>query len=563
MVNNLVSTQNGVSSFTVAQKKIALIVVSVAFVMDLLDSTIVNIAIPSIQTNLGASFASIQWLVAGYLLAFATLLVTGGRMGDVFGYKKIFMIGVAGFTVASLLSGLAWSPEILIATRVLQGAMAALMVPQVISTMQIMYKPSERGVINGLFGTLGGLAATLGPVVGGLLIQVNIAGLDWRPIFLINVPIGIAALILAAKYLPSGKSPHPLKLDIRGTFILVIALTLLIFPLIQGRELDWPIWTIIMACSSIPVFALFVWSQLKRDKKDGSALVEPSLFKNRSFGTGLLVNLTFEAGLLGYFLTFGLFLQIGLGYSAIHAALSGLPLAVGITATMVGFGSKIALLGRRALILGALIIAIGLSITTLVIFAFSTDLNSFELIPGLIITGVGMGLVFGSLYAAVLNGVDAQHAGSASGTLNAVQQIGGAIGVAIIGVVFFGHLTTGAAGSFASVEPQIRRELSALNIPIAAQDTIIGESKNCFVDRAHEKDATVVPPSCKALVVSPSDSIQKTIGDSVTKSAKTANTVNFQHAFRWAVVYEVALIALTFGISFLLPKKFELDAHGL
>jgi EmrB/QacA subfamily drug resistance transporter len=561
MANAHASAHDHVNTFTDSQKKIALTVVAVAFVMDLLDSTIVNIAIPSIQTNLSASYASIQWLIAGYLLAFATLLVTGGRMGDVFGYKKIFMIGVAGFTVASLLSGLAWSPEILIATRVLQGAMAALMVPQVISTMQIMYKPHERGAINGLFGTLGGLAASLGPVIGGLLIQANIAGLDWRPIFLINVPIGIAALILAARYLPSGKSPHPLKLDIRGTFILVIALSLLIFPLIQGRELDWPTWTIIMVLTSIPAFALFVWSQIKRDKKDGSALVQPSLFKNRSFGVGLIVNLTFEAAMLGYFLTFGLFLQIGLGYSAIHAALTGLPLAVGITATMIGLGSKIPLLGRRALSLGTIIMAVGLTITTSVIFAFSTDLNSFELIPGLIITGVGMGFIFGSLFAAVLNGVDSKHAGSASGTLNAVQQIGGAVGIAVIGVVFFGHLTSGAETSFTTVEPQIRSELATQHVPAQVQDTIISQTKKCFIDRAHEKDATVVPQSCKVLMVSPNNQGQTTIGDSLANSAKKANAINFQYAFRWAIGYELSLIAFTFGLSFLLPKKFRQEAY--
>lgn len=552
------SAHSRAQAFTPRQKQIALIVAASAFVMDLLDSTIVNIAIPSIQTNLSASYASIQWLVAGYLLAFATLLVTGGRMGDVFGYKKLFMIGVAGFTVASLLSGLAWSPEILIATRVLQGAMAALMVPQVTSMMQILYKPSERAAVNGLFGALGGLSASLGPVIGGLLIQANLFGLDWRPIFLINVPVGIAALFLAARYLPNGKSPHPLKLDVRGTFLLIASLTLLIFPLIQGRELDWPAWTFVMLFASIPTFLLFVWSQIRRDKQNGSALVQPSMFKVRSFGVGLGVNLAFEAAMLGYFLTFGLFLQIGLGFSPIHAALTGLPLAVGITTAMIGFSKFIPKLGRRAISLGALTMAIGLSITTFVIFNVGVDLNSFQLIPGLVIMGFGMGFVFGALYAAVLNGVDSKHAGSASGTLNAVQQIGGAVGVAVIGVVFFGQLTSGAAANFGSVESTIRTQLAAEHIPDPAQDAIISGLQSCFVDRAHEKDSSVVPDSCKT---DASAQLSPAVTDILVNGAKKANTVNFQHAFRIAFFYEIGLIAAAIGLSFFLPKLFRQDAY--
>ena len=220
----LKSAQQHAANFTHRQRTIALTVVALAFVMDLLDSTIVNIAIPSIQNNLGASYATIQWLVAGYSLAFATLLITGGRMGDVFGYRKLFITGVSGFTLASLLSGAAWDSHILIVARLLQGSMAALMVPQVMSLMQVMYKPAERSSVNGLFGALGGMSAALGPIVGGLLIKANLFGLDWRPIFLINVPVGIFAVLAALKYLPEGKSPHPLKLDWVGTGIIVSAL---------------------------------------------------------------------------------------------------------------------------------------------------------------------------------------------------------------------------------------------------------------------------------------------------------------------------------------------------
>ncbi len=559
MATKHASAHAHVLTFTARQKRIALIVVATAFVMDLLDSTIVDVAIPSIQADLGASFASIQWLVAGYLLAFATFLITGGRMGDVFGYKKIFLIGVAGFTISSLLSGFAWSPEILILTRILQGASAALMVPQVMSTMQIMYKPSERGAVNGLFGAIGGLAASLGPVIGGLLLQANLFDLDWRPIFFINVPVGIAAFFLAIKYVPEGRSPHPLKLDFIGTFLVVITLSLVIYPLIQGREYDWPAWTFGMLAAAIPAFLLFIWSQRRKDKKDGSALVQPSLFKVKSFGPGLLVNLLFQIAMAGFFLTFGLFTQIGLGFSAIHAAATGLPISVGITFTMIVLGrSLIPRLGRRAISLGAAIMAFGLIILTATIFMIGVDVNSWQLVPGLIIAGVGMGFLFGALYSAVLNGVDVKHAGSASGTLSAVQQVGGAIGIAVIGVVFFGQLTSGAATHFDSVSPQIKSELTSLNVPESAQTAIIEGTKACFVDRAHEKDSTVTPESCKLLEANTGDSIPGLV-DIVTDKVKEANTINFQNAFKWAVIYEVGFVALTIALTFFLPKKFNHD----
>src|ERR1700744_5948235 len=262
------SAQAHAASFSKKLRTIALIIVSFAFVMDLLDTTIVNVAIPTIQTSLTASYSSIQWIVAGYSLTFAVLLITGGRMGDVFGYKKLFMIGVAGFTLASLLSGCAWDSGVLIAARLLQGAMAALMVPQVMSLMQVMYPPHERGGIMGIFGALAGVAASLGPVIGGVLIHFNIAALDWRPIFLINVPVGIFAFCAAIKYLPDGKSPHPLKLDIVGTVIIMAAMFLLVFPLIEGRDLGWPAWTFAMMASALPVLALFAWWQAVKDKHD-------------------------------------------------------------------------------------------------------------------------------------------------------------------------------------------------------------------------------------------------------------------------------------------------------
>lgn len=548
------SAQQNAAKFSSRSRTIALVIVSIGFIMDLLDSTIVNIAIPTIRVNLHATYSDIQWIIAGYSLAFSVLLITGGRMGDVFGYKKLFLYGVAGFTLASLLSGVSQNPQMLIAARILQGSMAALMVPQVMSLMQVMYKPEERGVINGLFGGLAGVAATLGPIIGGLLIQANIANLDWRPIFLINVPVGLIGIIAGIKYLPNGKSPHPLKLDITGTLLIVTALFLLIFPLIEGRELNWPVWTFIMIAASVPVFAVFNWWQKKKTEIDGSPLILPSLMKKLAFKLGLSINMVFEMAMVGFFLTFGLFLQIGVLFSPLHAAVTGIPLAIGISLTMGVLGNKISKIGKNAMVFGTIIMATGIGIVSYTFYHYTTGVHSWQLIPGLLVMGVGMGFVFGSLFGIVLNGVDASHAGSASGTLNAVQQLGGAVGIALVGVIFFGQLSNASSASFNKVEPNIQKTLTSLSIPADVQPSIVSGAKQCFVDRATEKDSSVTPPSCEQVAYSSVSGGQE-ISSAINRQALQANANNFANAFRWSSIYEVCLLALTLFMTIFLPKR--------
>jgi len=533
-------------------------VVALAFIMDLLDSTIVNIAIPSIQANLGASYTTIQWLVAGYALAFALLLITGGRMGDVYGYRKVFMWGVAGFTVASLLSGLAWTPLVLIIARLLQGAMAALMVPQVMSMMQVMYPPEERGQVNGLFGGMAGIAASLGPVVGGLLIKANIFGLDWRPIFLINVPVGLFAFFAARKYLPAGKSAHPLKLDLVGTAIVMVALSLIVFPLIQGRELGWPAWTFWSMAASLPAFALFAWWQVRKQRTDGSPLVLPALFAKKSFSLGLVTNVVFEGVMIGYFLIFTLMLQVGLGFSVVKAALTGIPTSIGIAATFAILAPKvIPKLGRYSMTLGTFVMGSGLGYLVWVMQHYGLYANPWLIAPGLLPIGVGMGLIMMPVFAVVLNDVDHNHAGSASGVLNAVQQLGGAIGVAAIGVIFFGQLTQHAPASVEQVRPQLVASLSDAGVPAQAQGAIVDGFKTCYVDRVNQKDSTATPDSCKQAASGPVD---PTVVSAITDSAKKVNNDNFTHAFKIGMFYALGLLVIVFGLSFLLPRHIRPEA---
>ncbi len=560
-----VSAQEHAATFTPKMRTIALVVVAMAFIMDLLDTTIVNIAIPSIQANLGATYSTIQWLIAGYALTFATLLITGGRMGDVFGYKKMFMWGVAGFTLASLLCGVAWDSHVLIAARLLQGSMAALMVPQVMSLMQVMYKPHERGGIMGIFGALAGVAATLGPIIGGILIHLNIAGLDWRPIFLINIPVGIFALLAGRKYLPNGKAPHPLKLDIIGTIIIAVALFLLVLPLIEGRELGWPTWSFVMMAASVPMLFVFGWWQKVKDKKDGSPLVVPALVRIKTFVVGLSINLIFEGAMIGFFLPFTLLLQVGLGFSVIKAALTGIPTAIGISVTMAVFSQKvIGKLGRYAMTLGIVLMGSGLSLLYVMLKHFGLDMSPFAFIPGLLLVGAGMALIMSPMFSVALSDVDSKHAGSASGVLNAVQQLGGAIGVALIGLVFFSHISHHAPQSFDAVVPQLQKELTALQVPPAAQEQIIAESKACFTDRSAASDGTEVPESCKKLEAAGSQNgapteVGRQISSVVTSNVKQANNLNFVSSFGAAVLFELAVLAVIFCLTFLLPRHIRMS----
>src|SRR5215472_5484620 len=218
-------------------------VLTAAF-MVLLDISIVNVAIPSIQQNLHASFGEVQLVLAGYALAYAVLLITGGRLGDIYGRKRMFMLGMGGFVVASALCGLAQNPTMLVTSRVLQGLMAALMYPQVLSVIQVLFPPRERGKAFGIFGAIIGLATISGPLAGGLIIRDDLSGGAWRWIFLVNLPIGIAALSAAWRVLPESRAPQATRLDLWGVGIVTAGLGLLVYPLVEGRDLGWPVWSL-------------------------------------------------------------------------------------------------------------------------------------------------------------------------------------------------------------------------------------------------------------------------------------------------------------------------------
>lgn len=426
---------------------IALAVVMTASFMDLVDATIVNIAVPSIQRDTGAGFSAIQWITAGYALAFAVGLITGGRLGDIYGRKRVFLIGTAGFTVASLLCGLAVNPEMLVATRMVQGAAAALMVPQVLSIIHATFSGEERGKVFGMFGAIIGLAAVSGPLLGALLTQWDILGLEWRPIFLINLPAGIAGLVLGRRFIDESKAPHALRLDLLGVALASAGLLLVMYPLVQGRENGWPLWGYAMMAGGLAVLAGFVRYERAKKARDGSPLVELSVFRARSFAAGIGVQLVFGVACGIFFLVWTLYMQIGLGWTPLHAGLTGLPFTVACSASA---GMSVQLLvprfGRKVLQGGALATAAGALLYVAASARYGEGVHSWQMALPLLVMGAGMGMVFAPLTDAVLSEVPKEHAGSASGLINTTNQLGNAFGLALVSVAFTGSTPVHAFG---------------------------------------------------------------------------------------------------------------------
>ncbi|MGW7168510.1 MFS transporter [Streptomyces sp. NPDC054884] len=409
--------------------------------MDLVDVTIVNIAIPSIREDAGASWSQIQWITAGYALAFAAGLITGGRLGDIHGRKRLFLIGIGGFTVASALCGFAVNPDMLVASRILQGGMAAMMVPQVLSIVHATFPAHERGKVFGLFGAIVGLGAVSGPLLGALLTEWNLFGLEWRPIFLINLPVGIAGLILGSRFITESRAPKALKLDLVGVVLVTLGLLMLLYPLTRGRELGWPVWGYLSMAGALGVFGALVAYERRKAARDGSPLIELTLFRVRSFAAGVAVQTVFGIGLGVFFLVWTLYMQTGLGWSPLKAGLTGVPFSIAVS---VAAGMSVQKLtprfGRKVLQAGALTMTVGVLLYIWESERYGLGIAPWQMALPLVVMGVGMGLIFAPLTDAVLSEVPREHAGSASGLINTVQQMGNALGLGLVAVVFFGEI---------------------------------------------------------------------------------------------------------------------------
>jgi len=418
-------------------------IVLAAEIMDLLDSTIVNVAGPSLKEKLQATPSALQWVIGGYTLTLGAGLVLGGRLADRYSRRNVFLGGLVSFTLSSLLCAIAPNIEALIAFRLIQGFAGAMVLPHVIGFIRDVFPPEELGKAFAVFGPVFGLGGILGPIVGGFIIDGNIASTGWRAVFLVNIPIGIINLWLAWKYLPKRESDHSIKIDLLGSLLIIVSSGLLLLPLIQGQEAGWPLWTFVSLAASLIGFGIFTLQQRWVISRKRTPLVDPDIFKATTYDLGLAGIFVFFAGFTGVYLIITLFLQIGEGYSARGAGIANIAIALG---TAMGgalsgavladkFGTRVLQMGAVAQITGAILLFIALPTMQ--------SFNFWHIAPGMFVSGFGTGLVVAALFDAILLSIKDELVGSASGVLSAIQSIGSSVGVALFGTLFFHQVTSG------------------------------------------------------------------------------------------------------------------------
>jgi hypothetical protein len=447
----------------------------------------------------------------------------------------------------------------LIGCRVAQGLFGAVMLPQGLGVIKAVFPPQELAKAFGAYGPAMGFSTVLGPVVAGTLIDANLFGTGWRMIFLINLPLGLAALAGAIKYLPGDDAPAPIKLDLLGTVLASGAALLVVYPVVQGRSLGWPAWTFVMIAASVAVFGLFGWVESRTQRAGGDPLVVPTLFRKRAFTGGLFTGLAFFTAIVGFSLVFTVYVQIGLGYSPLKAGLTTLPQAIGSVFGFIAAGAGLAAkLGRRLLHLGLVSMAVGVVGTFLTIHAAGTGLTPWDLIPALLFTGIGLGMFLAPFFDIVLAGVEGGEYGSASGTLNAVQQFAGALGVAVLGTIFFGMLGGHVASAVDGQAGALRGQLTASGVAPGDQDAIVADLRTCEHDRSTASDPAAVPASCGLLnnavgkaAAQHGPAVGQAVGIAAGKAAKEGFTSAVQETI-WTVV---ALLAGAFVLGFTLPLK--------
>jgi EmrB/QacA subfamily drug resistance transporter len=537
-----------------------LAVLLLAAFMDFVDVSIVLIAAPVIQADLGATYAGIQWMLAGYTLSFGLLLITGGRLGDLVGRKRVFLIGVAVFTVASAWCGLAGSIGVLVAARVVQGAGAGMMVPQVLATIQVSFPRQERPKAYGLYGAVAGLAFSAAPVISGLLLQLDLLGLSWRPVFLVNVPVGLAAFAGAAVLVRESRADVPPATDLAGVALSSAGILLLLYPLIQGNDLDWPLWAFAMMAAALPVLALFARYEARRERQGGLPLVPMSLFHQRSFSAGLLCALVVYSAVASFFFVLVIQLQAGHGLSPLRTGLITVawPIGIGITSNLaVRLAGR---LGRRLVSVGAVLVTACMLALIAAIQAAGRDVGAWQVMAALLVGGLGMGMIAPILVNIVMSAVPSRDAGAASGVTNTVSQIGAAAGLAVVGALFVVFLHGQAAPAVDEVTPQLRGDLATAGVPVAAQDELVAAFRRCALDRAEQQD----PPSCQpqpAAQAADGASLATTPGvrDALVRAGEAARREVFDRAAARTLWYAVGAFALAFLLSFALPPRVRRD----
>jgi len=431
-------------------QNLTLLVLLAGVFMTTLDIFIVNVAIPATQRDLHASPAAIQWIVAGYGLTVAAGVITAGRLGDMFGRRRMYALGMALFTAASAACGMAPTADVLIASRVVQGIGAALLSPQTLAIIGTAFEGAKRVRAFTAYALAMGLAAVFGQLIGGVLIDLNFSGLGWRSCFLINVPVGAVALTLVPRAVPESRAEGAarMRLDVPGVAMVSAALVATVLPLIQGQSQGWPLWTWLSFAAALVLFGAFGWYQGRLAAAQKSPLIDPALFRSKGFTRGIIAQIVFWMGQGSFFLIFALYLQIGRGLDALHAGLVFTAIGIGYLLTSMVAQKLTARLGRQTAAVGTLLMAVSLIDLIVTLHLTGSHGSLLWTIPALVGDGAGMGLAIGPLAAGAMGRVAPHHTGAASGVVSTVMQVGGAVGVAVIGIVFYsalGSSTTPAA----------------------------------------------------------------------------------------------------------------------
>jgi MFS family permease len=432
---------------------LAAIVMITGALMDMIDVTIVNVALPTIRRDLHASATQLEWVVSGYMLAFAAALIIAGNLGDLFGRKRVFLAGVVVFGLASLAAGLSGSGAELIAARVVQGTAAAAMAPQVLATFRVIFAGAERGKAFSIYGAMLGFASAVGLLLGGVLTEANLFGWSWRTVFFVNVPVAAAALIAGARFVPETRNREARRPDVPGAVLLAASLVAIVYPLLEGRTLGWPVWVWLVLAAGVAGLGVLGLAEARRrgarnggGRRDGARqapapLLRAGLFRVPAFAAGLGVQVAFSAGMQGFFLAFALWLQAGEHFSPLKAGLTAVAFSVG---SFIGAPVAVPLAqkyGRGVLALGGLLMVAGIAGEWLAASHVGVNGSPWPVVPGLVVAGAGLALLVIPLVNVVLAAVPAGVAGGASGLFGTAQQLGGALGVAVFGTVFFGYLT--------------------------------------------------------------------------------------------------------------------------
>ncbi|MFI5979915.1 MFS transporter [Streptomyces sp. NPDC051555] len=404
--------------------------------LPLIDFFIVNVALPAIDTDLAAGPAVLELVVGGYGVAYAVLLVLGGRLGDMAGRRRLFLIGMAAFGLTSLACGLAPTAWTLVGARVAQGAAAALMLPQVLATIQATTQGPRRARAMSLYGATAGLSMVAGQILGGVLVAADVAGSGWRSVFLVNVPVVLLGLVLAARAVPETRSERPASVDVSGTLLLALSLVSLLLPLTEGRATGWPLWTWV----SLGVFpfasAAFYLTERRLDRLGRVPLVPPSLLRLDSLRRGLVMVVPFSIGFSGFMFVIAVVLQQGLRMGPVAAGLALVPMALSFFAASLAGPRLVARFGTRVVTAGGVLQAVGLGLLLLAVLRDWPDLGIVGLAPGVALAGLGQGLQLPVLMRLMLSDVPADRAGVGGGVMVTTQQSALALGVATLGSLF-------------------------------------------------------------------------------------------------------------------------------